>query len=119
MTQPTTYDGSIPPSDGKPYAWNHKTGTWQEQPEFWVRFDPQGCAQSSVHHDEVGRDADEAHRRFVPRAEKRRREIKQGWTIRAVTQTEFSAETVQCFYGKCSHHPAPVLSVAGQDGGKA
>lgn len=97
------YDGSIPPSDGKPYAWNHRTGSWQEQPEFWVRFDPTGYAVSSIHLDDVGRDADRAHREFVPRAEKRRREIKQGWTIRPVTQTEFSATVAACLRGKCSH----------------
>ncbi|MFF2571140.1 hypothetical protein [Streptomyces sp. NPDC058084] len=81
----------------------------------WVRFDPVGCARSSLYVDEVGPLAEDAYRQVVPRVADRRREAAAGWTMERLTRQEWSERARPCFTGSCSHPiaPEPVGEVRG------
>ncbi|MDX3165954.1 hypothetical protein PV516_19390 [Streptomyces scabiei] len=71
--------------------------------DHWVRFDPQGCAQSSSYVDEIGPLAEDAHKQFVPKVADRRREAAEGWTTERLTKQEWRERALPCFKGACSH----------------
>lgn len=51
------------------------------KPEFWLRFDPSGCAHGSVRVEYVGLLPDDAHKEFTPKiADRRRRPPRAGGT---------------------------------------
>jgi hypothetical protein len=75
--------------------------------EHWVRFDPQGCAQSSSYVDEVGPLAEDAYKRIVPRIADRRQEAADGWTMQRLTKQEWRERAKPCLLGTCTHGGQP------------
>lgn len=74
-----------------------------EEPEFWVRLDPAGCATGSVRVCYVGKLLEDAHKEFTPRIADRRREAAEGWRHEMVTRSEWAGWVVHCIRRKCVH----------------
>jgi hypothetical protein len=73
--------------------------------EYWVRFNPHGCAVSSCTVDFAGPLESDAHRMFTPKVADRRREAAEGWWMGKVDQDGLD-ELVPCLRGRCKHRAA-------------
>ncbi|WP_109000833.1 hypothetical protein [Streptomyces rishiriensis] len=70
---------------------------------FWIRINPQGCVDGSVHEEYVGPLAEDAHKEFTPRVADRRREAAQGWRHELVGRDEWDRRAKPCLLNQCSH----------------
>ncbi|MER5302201.1 hypothetical protein ABT039_22460 [Streptomyces lasiicapitis] len=79
----------------------------------WVRFDPAGCAHSSIYVAAAPL-AEDAYKRAVPKLADRRREANQGWTLERLTKQQWRERAMPCFKGTCSHPTGlPTRAAAG------
>lgn len=69
---------------------------------FWVRFNADGCAYSSLHGD-MAATAEQAHRDLIPRQRDRDRDARLGYTIQLLTREQWREQAQDCFYGHCTH----------------
>ncbi|MFD7622080.1 hypothetical protein, partial [Streptomyces sp. NPDC059802] len=77
---------------------------------FWIRINPQGHIEGSVHGEYVGPLAEDAHKQFTPRVRDRRREAAEGYQHELVTRDEWSQRAELCLLGpgpprKAAHAP--------------
>lgn len=70
---------------------------------FWVQFNPSGCAVGSVLAGVVGASAEDAHKRFTPKAADRRRETTEGYRHELLVHDEWKRRAEPCFLGRCNH----------------
>lgn len=71
--------------------------------KFWVRYNPQGCAEGSALAGYVGPLAEDAHKQFTPRVRDRRREAAEGYTHVLLTADEWDTKARPCLLGQCEH----------------
>lgn len=70
---------------------------------FWIRIDPTGCVDGSIHEEIVGPLAEDAHKEFTPRVADRRREAALGWRHELVTRAEWNRRAKPCLLRQCRH----------------
>jgi len=76
------------------------------QPEFWVRYNPAGCATGSVRVAYVGLLPDDAHKEFTPKVADRRREAAEGWRHELADRARWDTEARPCLMNRCTHTAA-------------
>jgi hypothetical protein len=74
--------------------------------EFWVRYNPLGCAVGFVRIDVVGDSLEAAQRSFTPLANDQRKEFADGWKYVRVDLGKLRNLT-GCLRGRCSHGEWP------------
>jgi hypothetical protein len=72
----------------------------------WVRFDPVGCAESSMI-GEMAPTAELAWKEFVPTRDDRHSQIRLGYSVRLVRDDRWSIDVMPCLRAprQCDHQP--------------
>lgn len=71
--------------------------------QFWVRFNPAGCAEGSALAEYVGPLVEDAHKEFTPRVKDRRREAAEGYRHELLNGDEWDRRAKPCLMGECGH----------------